>query len=110
MLWAQAVFLPSMILGGMMFPFSMLPDTLARVAMLLPSTLAMNAFRDLAMGLPADLDSLGSLAVLLIGGVVAFGLAIYLFNWDSQNKTSRGHPLMGLLALAPFAVGAFLLS
>lgn len=39
-LWSQLVFLPSMLLGGLIVPVSMLPPTLARVAWLLPSTQA----------------------------------------------------------------------
>jgi hypothetical protein len=35
-------------------------------------------------------------------------LAIYLFNWDSKNKTRHGHPLMALLALAPYVAAIFL--
>ena len=104
-LWAQLIFLPSILLSGMMLPYSMLPETIGRVARLLPATHAMNAFRALAQDMTADFNPLGSLVVLLVGGMVAFGLAIYLFNWDSQNKTRRGHPLLALLVLLPYAAG-----
>jgi hypothetical protein len=70
----------------------------------------MNAFRGLAQGLPADFDPLGSLIVLLASGVLAFALAVWLFNWDSHNRTQRGHPLLGLLALLPYALGVLFLS
>ena len=43
------------------------------------------------------------------GGVLAFGLAIYLFSWDSHNATHRDHPLLALLAVAPYVVGLFLM-
>jgi hypothetical protein len=69
----------------------------------------MNAFRGLAQDLAPDFDPVGSLIILLAGGVLAFGLAIYLFNWDRHNTTQRGHPLLALLALLPYAVGIFLL-
>jgi len=46
---------------------------------------------------------------LLASGVLAFGLAVYLFNWDRRNTTQRGHPLLALLALLPYAVGMILL-
>jgi ABC-2 type transport system permease protein len=107
-LWSQLIFLPSMLLGGMMLPYSELPEAVGRVARLLPATLAMNGFRGLAMDLVADFGTLGSLLVLLAGGVLAFGLAIYLFNWDRHNATRRGHPLLALLVLVPFAIGMFL--
>lgn len=108
-LWSQLIFLPSMLLGGMMLPYSMLPETVRKIAQLLPATQAMNAFRGLAHGLSADFDPWGSLIVLLASGVLAFGLAIYLFNWDRRNTTQRGHPLLALLALLPYAVGMILL-
>ncbi len=108
-LWSQLIFLPSMLLGGMMLPYSLLPETVRKIAQLLPATQAMNAFRGLAHGLTADFDPWGSLIVLLASGVLAFGLAIYLFNWDRRNTTQRGHPLLALLALLPYAVGMILL-
>jgi len=109
-LWSQLIFIPSMLLGGMMMPYSMLPEAVGKVAQLLPATHAMNAFRGLAQELTTDFDPLGSLIILLASGVLAFGLAIYLFNWDRRNTTQRGHPLLALLALLPYAVGILLLS
>jgi len=40
--------------------------------------------------------------------MLAFALSIYLFNWDTHNQIRRGHPLMALLALAPYVVSMFL--
>jgi len=108
-LWSQLIFLPSMLLGGMMFPYSMLPEAMGKVSQLLPATQAMNAFRGLAQGLTTDFDPWGSVIVLLASGVLAFGLAIYLFNWDRRNTTQRGHPLLALLVLLPYVVGMILL-
>jgi len=104
-LWAQLVFLPSILLSGMMLPFNMLPEGVARAARLLPAAHGMNAFRALALDLKADFDPTGSLAVLLAGGAAAFGLAIYLFNWDSKNTTRRAHPALALLVLVPYIAG-----
>ena len=109
-LWSQLIFLPSMLLGGMMFPYSMLPEAMGKVSQLLPATQAMNAFRGLAQGLTVDFDPWGSLIVLLASGALAFGLGIYLFNWDRRNTTQRGHPLLALLALLPYVVGILLRS
>ena len=109
-LWSQLIFLPSMMLGGISgIPVSLLPASMERIAMLLPSTYAMNAFRGLAQGLSVDFDPVGALIVLLVSGVLAFGLAVYLFNWDRHNSTQRGHPLLALLALLPYIVGVFML-
>ena len=43
----------------------------------------------------------GSVVVLLVGGALAFGLALYLFNWDSHNKVNR-NPAIALLVLLPY--------
>lgn len=108
-LWSQLIFLPSVLLGGLMLPYSILPDAMGKAAQLLPATHAMNAFRGLAFDLNADFNPTGSLIILLAGGIFAFGLAIYLFNWDGQNKTSRGNPALALLVMLPYVVGIFLL-
>jgi ABC-2 type transport system permease protein len=134
-LWSQIVFLPSMLLGGMMVPYDMLPEAAGKFSQLLPATQAMNAFRayalDLpadfnamgsllvlfasgvislaayALDLPADFNAMGSLLVLFTSGVISLALAVYLFNWDRRNTTQRGHPLMALLVLVPYVVGVF---
>jgi ABC-2 type transport system permease protein len=76
---------------------------------LLPATQAMNAFKGLAMGQEADFNETGSLILLLLSGLLAFGLAIYLSSWDSRNTDRRGHPALALIALLPYAVGLLLL-
>jgi ABC-2 type transport system permease protein len=104
-LLSQLYSLPSMLLGGLMLPYSMLPRAAQIVAQLLPSTHAMNAFKGLAMGQTADFWPWGSVLVLLAGGLAAFGLAFYLFRWDSQHTKRRLPVAAALLALVPYAVG-----
>ena len=108
-LWSQLIFLPSMMIGGLMIPFSMLPDALSKVGLLLPATHAMNAFQGLAQNQGAAFDPLWSVLILLAGGILSLGLAIYLFCWDRLNTTRRGHPTLALLALLPYGVGVVLL-
>ncbi|MBU1878328.1 MAG: ABC transporter permease, partial [Chloroflexi bacterium] len=105
MLWSQIIYLPSILLSGMMVPTDLLPDALGKVGLLLPGTYAMHAFQGLAWGRPVGFDPIWSVVILLAGGLAAFGLAIYLFSWDRQNATRRGHPLLALLALLPYAAG-----
>jgi ABC-2 type transport system permease protein len=142
-LFSQAIFLPSMMIGGLMFPSSQLPSALKDISYLLPTTHAMNIYGELAQShnvalspwmsamvnavssaLPeADAASDAavlaqthqaafnpwlSAVVLLAGGALAFGLAIYLFNWDRQNRTQRGRPALALLALLPYAIALLL--
>ena len=102
---SQAIFLPSMLLSGMMMPLSMLPASVQRFSALLPTTHAMQAFQGLAFGQETVLNPTLSLLLLVSSGVIAFALALYLFNWDSRNNARRGHPLLGLLAWVPYVVG-----
>jgi len=100
-LLAQLIFLPSMILGGLMMPTSILPASLAKVAQILPTTHAMAAFNGLAMEQPVGHDPLFNLAVLMAAGLISFGLAVYLFHWDNTTKRSRS-PWLALIALLPY--------
>ncbi len=104
---SQAIFLPSMLLSGLMMPLSMLPAAVTRFAALLPATHAMQAFAGLAFSQETVFDPGLSLLILASSGALAFLLAVYLFSWDSRNATRRGHPLLGLLALMPYVI-AFL--
>ena len=108
-LFSQSIFLPSMILGGLMVPSSLLPPALYRVSLLLPTTYAMNAWRGLSFGMTSTFDSGWALLILLSSGVIAFALSIYLFTWDSKNKQKGHSPLLGLLTLVPYVLGAILL-
>lgn len=107
-LLSQLIFLPSMVLGGLMLPTSMLPTGLGKVALLLPTTYAMNAFGELAMGQTMPVNSALSLAILVASGALAFYLAVYLFRWDSKNAARRAHPALALLALLPYIAGLVL--
>ena len=100
-LFSQLIFVPSMLLGGLMMPYSFLPEAAGLVARILPATHAMNAFNGLAMGKTADFSAWVSVLALALSGIVALALALFLFRWDRQHD-GRGRPLaLGLLALAP---------
>jgi ABC-2 type transport system permease protein len=108
LLWSQMIFLPCMLLGGMMIPWARLPPVAGKVALLLPAAHAMNAFQGLAMGGTADFDPWLSIAALAASGVLGFALAVYLFSWDRHSTKRRGHPALALLVLLPFAVAIVL--
>ena len=103
-LYSQLFFIPSILLAGIMFPFEMLPVAAGKIARLLPATNAMNAFNGLAMGGVQDFNAVISVVTLFASGVIAFGLAVFLFSWDRKNSKRRGHPLMALLFFLPFVV------
>ncbi len=109
-LYSQIIFIPSMLLGGLMVPYSLLPDAAGRISQLLPATQAMNAFNGLAMSQETSFNPTGSLLLLFLSGALAFALANYLFSWDSHNTARRGHPALALLVLLPYALGLFLLA
>lgn len=88
-IWCQVIFIPSMLLGGLMIPHQMLPAVAGKVALLLPATHAMNSFNAFALGKTPAFNPSVSLVVLLIGGLAAFELAAHLFNWDREpNRRS----------------------
>jgi len=103
-LWSQLIFLPSMLIGGLMIPLSMLPPGVQPLSALLPSTQAMQAIQGLAYGQETLIPPLAALAALAGGALFSFGLATYLFNWDTRNASRRGHPAMALLAWIPYAL------
>ncbi len=105
---SQSIFLPSMILGGMMMPIDILPESVRSFASLLPTSHIMQSAMGLAYGQPTIFNPTSSILILASSLVLAFGMAIYLFNWDSRNQTRRGHPLMGLLFLVPYLLGIML--
>ena len=106
-LYSQLFFIPSILLAGIMFPYDMLPKAAGKIAQILPATQAMNAFNGLAMGGVADFNPWGSVIALFVSGLLAFGLAVFLFSWDSRNTERRGHPLLALLFLLPFVIMIF---
>jgi ABC-2 type transport system permease protein len=104
----QLIFLPSMLLGGLMMPLDILPESVRPFAFLLPPAHSMQAFQGLAYAQDTVFDPRASLLVLLISGALALGLAVYLFNWDSKNKVRRGHPVMAAAAWIPYIVALIL--
>jgi len=108
-LWSQLIFLPSMLIGGLMMPLSILPSAVQPFAALLPTTQAMQAMLGLAYQQETVLNPWVATAVLLASTLLAFGLAVYLFNWDSKNNSRRGNPLLALLVLVPYIISLFLI-
>lgn len=108
-LWAQLIFLPSMILGGLMMPSSILPAGLARIGMLLPTTYGMRVFAGLGYNQPPEGGVLLPALILLSASAVAFILALSLFTWDTPDSRQRRRMPLAVLALLPYVIGAILL-
>lgn len=108
MLLAQAIYLPSILVGNMMVPAAALPASFQPLSGLFPSTYAMTVFQHYAYRAETIFNPQVSLAVLIASTLISFALALYLFNWDSQNQNRRTRSFLALLALAPFVIGMFL--
>ena len=107
-LWSQLIFLPSMLIGGLMMPLAALPESVRFFSGLLPSTYAMQAILGLAFGQKTLMDPRICAMILAAAGLLAVLLAIYLFSWDDKNSARRGRPWMAILVMVPFIIGAFL--
>lgn len=109
-LLAQAIYLPSILIGNMMVPVAVLPPSIQPFAGLFPTTYAMTVMQHYAYGMETVFNPQISLLILVVSIIISSALALYLFNWDGQNQSRRGNPLLGLLSMAPFVAGIFLAS
>jgi len=105
-LWSQLIFLPSMLLGGLMVPSNTLPESLSFFGKLIPSTYSMNIFKSLAFNRTSDFSVVGSILVLLFGGLISFLLSLYLFKWDNNDSKKSKKTLLALIAILPYLLGA----
>ena len=103
----QLIYIPSIILGGLMVPSSALPAGLQRLSLLLPATHSMRVFSGLGMPGSAGTPWL-SIGVLAASIVVSFGLAALLFEWDSRTQAPSRKAWAALLAIVPFAAAALI--
>jgi len=99
-----------MLIGGFFIPQDLLPGVLKKIGLILPSTHAINLFRYYSYSQGIGYNPLWSLVILITCGLLSFGLAVYLFNWDNQNRTRRAHPAFAFLAVLPLICGAIFLS
>ena len=81
---SQAVFLPSLLLGGLMFPSSMLPKALQILGQLFPATHAMKAISGLSYRAGSAAEALVSVAVIAAICLVATALGLMRFKKVSK--------------------------
>lgn len=107
-LLAQFIFLPSMMLGGIMMPTEILSKNIQKISNVLPSTHSMNLFNTMAFNNKTFTISTGSILTLICGAILAFILATYLFTWDTTSeKTNK--KFIGLMAILPYFISIFVL-
>ena len=100
---SQLLYIPSILLGGIMVPASVMPRAFQRIGLLLPASHAMRVFTGLAYGGAAPW---GSLAVLGASVVLSFVLAATLFEWDSRAAQPSRKAYAAILVVLPYAVSA----
>jgi ABC-2 type transport system permease protein len=99
---SQCLYIPSIILGGLMVPASILPAGFGRISLLFPASHAMKAFE--ALGTAGSPFPLWDVALLAVSVILDFGLAAALFQWDSRARQPSRKAWAALLAIVPFAV------
>ena len=77
---SQLVFLPSLMLGGLMFPSTMLPKPLMYLGRILPATHAMQALSGTVFRLKPDIQPFLSILAMVIISGIAGGVAAIRFN------------------------------
>jgi ABC-2 type transport system permease protein len=104
---SQLIYIPSIILGGLMVPAAMLPAGLQRVSLLLPASHSMRVF--IGLGMPGSTGTPWlSLGVMAASIVLSFGLSALLFEWDSRASAPSRKAWAALLAIVPFAASALI--
>ena len=103
------MFLPSVLLAGIIVPLEQIPEVFQPLALLLPATYAMEAFRGRAFGAETLVQPWLALGELAAGAVAAFYLTRLCYAWDDHGARRRLPPAFGALAIAPYAIPALAL-
>lgn len=77
---SMIIFLPSLLLSGIMFPANMLPKSFVWLGRIFPATHALQSFYGLAYKTKTDMNANISLGIVAGIGVLIFALAVWRFN------------------------------
>lgn len=83
---SMIVFMPSLLLSGIMFPASMLPKAMSYVGYAFPAAHAMQALNGLAYNIETDINSTVAVAAIILIGIAAFALAALRLKSISKNE------------------------
>ena len=86
---ANMLFFPMMFLSGSAMPFAVLPEGVQRFARLLPTTYLNESYTGVIVRGEGLWTLAGSLAVLLVIGVVGIVLSSMLFRWEGTDPIPR---------------------
>jgi ABC-2 type transport system permease protein len=103
---SQLIYLPSILLGGVMVPSSVVTGGFMRIGLLMPTSYAISFYNGVARPATPLVPALPSAIILLAGTAVSFLLALLLFSWDRQNPGRKARPALAILAFLPYAIGA----
>lgn len=84
---SMIVFLPSLLLSGIMFPTSMLPGALAWAGRIFPATYALQSFYGYAYHMETDINAGLSLCIIAGIGLFAFFLAAWRLDRVSKSES-----------------------
>jgi ABC-2 type transport system permease protein len=79
-MFSMAIFLPTVLLSGIMFPANMLPKPVMWLGRILPATHALQSFLGLAYQTKTDMNAILSLGIVAGIGLLMFVLAVWQFN------------------------------
>jgi len=85
-LYSQLIYLPSILLGGIMVDLQQLPLSIRNFAYTMPSSHAMNLISNWTYNRGEGFDSSISTFVLIVLGFIFLGLNFITFKYDNQNS------------------------
>ncbi len=100
----QLVFLVLLFFSGSTMPLQVLSPYLRRFALFLPPTFLVLTSQDLMIGHGSLASCAPELWGLLFSFVTAFGVGIYLFRWEKEEKATGNARLKAALMLIPVIV------
>ncbi len=106
-LLGQLIYIPSIILGGLMVPADLFPQAFKSVSLLMPAAHAMRVFKGLGNPESAAIPWI-PICVLAVSAVLNFGLAALLFQWDSRANQPSRKAYAALLSAVPFIASLFM--
>jgi len=104
-IYAQVLFLPSMLIGGLMFPSDALPKSIKGFSKLIPTTYGMDAFKALLVHERGLFNPIYSIGILVLTGILSYLLSFYLFRLDNNNTSESKNKFIALIALSPLVLG-----
>ena len=79
-MFSMVIFMPSLLLSGIMFPSNMLPKSFMWLGQMFPATHALQAFYGLSYQRSTDINGYLELSIVAGIGLLMFSLAVWRFN------------------------------